>query len=461
MSSIQVKSSQMRSAVFQYTVNRNDLFVLIKAVSAVKTTLGWSGKEFRMICQQCDRVIDKLEDDKRDILDLENALNSIMDIYEKYEGQIEDKIHAKKTLGEAMEEILAVIGGGVLPVPGVSPELMEQLREWMNNIAIGGGIQKITVPAGYPVPDLEDILGPWQFPNGIPWLPPNGPGGHLPTPIIIADPPYWPWTGVALGVANEAIQQEQQGSWWDPFDLHWFHGENGVTGEYGEADYSLGIGNFSGGFDSGFSFMNEDGFINTNIGLGIAASILSLSGNASAGSDLLGAGVEAEGKIGSGALGTEGEFSIGKEGVNAYVSGEAMVAAAEGEVKGTINILGFEITLSAEGYAGAIGGEAEFGIKDNKFVADIGAAFGFGGSVGFEIGLNDTGWNAVVDGVSAGWDYVTDGWNYMSDVVSDGWDIATDAVSAGWDFTTDAISTGWDYASDAVSTTWDFLSDLI
>ena len=170
MSSIQLKSDQMRSAVFQYTVNRNDLHVLLTAVRAVKTTLGWSGKEFRAICQQCERVIDKLEDDKRDIQDLEKALNSILDVYEKYEGNVTDKIQAKKTLSEIMDDVIGAIGGGTLPTPGVSPELMEQLREWMNNIVIGGGIHQITLLPGMVHPGWGNEL-PWTWPH-LPGIPP-------------------------------------------------------------------------------------------------------------------------------------------------------------------------------------------------------------------------------------------------------------------------------------------------
>jgi len=84
-------------------------------------------------------------------------------------------------------------------------------------------------------------------------------------------------------------------------------------------------------------------------------------------------------------------------GVNANVKGEAMVAAVEGEAKGTINILGLEITGKVGGYAGAVGVEGKVGIEDNKFVLEGGAAALIGGSAGIEIGFNDEGWDNFVD----------------------------------------------------------------
>ena len=80
-----------------------------------------------------------------------------------------------------------------------------------------------------------------------------------------------------------------------------------------------------------------------------------------------------------------------------------MVAAAEGKVSGTINILGLEIKGSLGGYAGALGAEGKIGIEDGNFVCKGGAAAVIGGSVGLEIGLNDEGWSNFVDFITF-WD---------------------------------------------------------
>ena len=132
---------------------------------------------------------------------------------------------------------------------------------------------------------------------------------------------------------------------------------------------------------------------------GASASVSALAGDAEAGlgSDMLGVEGIAEGTVGTAKAEAKGKFSVGEDGVNANVKGEAMVAAVEGEASGTINILGLEITGKVGGYAGAVGVEGKVGIEDNKFVLEGGAAALIGGSAGIEIGFNDEGWDNFVD----------------------------------------------------------------
>ena len=74
-----------------------------------------------------------------------------------------------------------------------------------------------------------------------------------------------------------------------------------------------------------------------------------------------------------------------------------MVSAVEGEVSGTINILGIEITGKLGGYAGAVGVEGKIGLEDNKFVRRTGAAALLEVSGEVEVGFNDEGWDNFVD----------------------------------------------------------------
>ncbi|MBP3413824.1 MAG: BACON domain-containing protein [Clostridia bacterium] len=190
-------------------------------------------------------------------------------------------------------------------------------------------------------------------------------------------------------------------------------GENG----YAEVNGYAGYGYVEG--ESEFYFMdfekwwkyykNEDGsgysyetgqelqFINAELNGGVGVSALYGDASAGVGDDMLGLEGSAEGSVGNARAEGSAEFSIGKDGVELNASGELMLSAAEGEVEGTINFLGFEITLSAGGYAGAVGVEGEIGVKDGKFVMEGGAAVGIGGSVGIEIGFNEEGWNNFLD----------------------------------------------------------------
>lgn len=153
---------------------------------------------------------------------------------------------------------------------------------------------------------------------------------------------------------------------------------------------------------------NEEEFkyLDAEVELGVSGNIASVEGKTGVGDDMFGSELESKIEIGNAAAKGEGELSIGENGVNANVSGELMVSAAEGEVKGTINILGFEITGTVGGYAGAVGLEGKVGFDDGKFVCKGGAAAVLGLSGGIEIGLNEEGWDNFVDGCESIVDFV-------------------------------------------------------
>ena len=195
------------------------------------------------------------------------------------------------------------------------------------------------------------------------------------------------------------------------------------TASYQKGDISAEVNGYIGkakaDFDTEFSLFEveterkkEDGkwveeevitLINAEAGTEASVSVLSGDATLEAGDDMLGSEVEAEGDVLTAGVEGKGKFSIGEKGVNAYVEGGAMAAAAKGKVKGTVNILGLEFSVTAGGYAGAIGVEGKYGFEDGKFVAEGGAAAGVGGSFGIEIGVNKTGWNNFVDFVTF-WD---------------------------------------------------------
>lgn len=202
----------------------------------------------------------------------------------------------------------------------------------------------------------------------------------------------------------------------------WIGKANAETqNEWGYAGVNAYLGKVDASVKSDFSFMEsktkqeyKNGkwteqpttteFLKAELGAGVDVSALAADGEAGIGSDMLGAEVSGEGSLGNAEASLKGKISISEEdGVELNLKGKAMVSAVEGEVKGTLNILGLEITGSIGGYAGGLGVEGEAYFDDGRFKLKGGAAALLGGSVGLEIGFNDTGWDNFVDAVTF-WD---------------------------------------------------------
>ena len=163
--------------------------------------------------------------------------------------------------------------------------------------------------------------------------------------------------------------------------------------EWGYGEVNAYVGKADASADFGFLTADDDGKF-TFIKAAAGANVEALGGDVKLGlgSDILGMTTQAEGAVGVARAGFDGEFSIEEDGsFNAYGKVEAIAAAAKGEIKGTINIGGIEITKTMGGYAKAVGLEGKIGVVDNKFVMKGGGALGIGTSVGYEIGLNDAG----------------------------------------------------------------------
>ena len=204
--------------------------------------------------------------------------------------------------------------------------------------------------------------------------------------------------------------------------------------EWGYAGVNAYLGKAKAEADADFSFMEstkkkeyKNGkwtektvtkFINAEASAGASVSVLAADAEAGVGNDMLGAEIEAEGSAGNAKAEVKGEFSVGEDGVNANLQGELMVSAVEGEAKGTINILGIEITGKIGGHAGALGVGGKAGIEDNKFVLEGEVAALLGVSAGVEIGFNDEGWNNFTEGVKDGWNDFTEGVGDFVDFVT-------------------------------------------
>lgn len=183
-----------------------------------------------------------------------------------------------------------------------------------------------------------------------------------------------------------------------------------VNGEIGKIDAEVD-GDFSL-FQTKTEKKHENGkwvedekttILNAEATVGASVSILAGDAAVESGDDMLGAGIKGEAAAGTAKAEVKGQFFVGEKGINAYAKGEALVTAVEGKASGTVNILGLKISVKASGYAGGLGVESGFGMKDGSFVMEVGGAALIGGAVGIEIGVNETGWNNFVDFITF-WD---------------------------------------------------------
>lgn len=131
---------------------------------------------------------------------------------------------------------------------------------------------------------------------------------------------------------------------------------------------------------------------------GCSISALSMEQEAQIGDKYLGAYIKAEGTAGKVAV--KGDIAAGlwdKDGkFNPTLHGGASAEALllEASAKAGVKVLGADVGVKA-GVNVGIGAHAEFGYKDGKFSADVGASIGIGGSIKLEVDIG-----GVVDAIT-------------------------------------------------------------
>ena len=178
---------------------------------------------------------------------------------------------------------------------------------------------------------------------------------------------------------------------------YWGKDDSGVlygarTGVYGESGPFSGsatgyLGKVDGTWNP-FEINLTDGIVGTDIG----ASVSALSGEARG--DIGDENLEmygeaevdvltAEASLQAGSITTdEGEHVVG-------IQGKAIAAAATGGVEAGFKVFGIEIGVTADGYAGAVGIEGEATIGSDGADFGFGAAEGIGGAIGISIDWSD------------------------------------------------------------------------
>lgn len=238
-------------------------------------------------------------------------------------------------------------------------------------------------------------------------------------------------------------EEKKDGNWFTDWFDKWFdyepydHGIGGTAwaGKYSaEAEGKWGshagvnayFGKFKGGIDydfttpegnrsnkygkdkdkKGYEWTESDSatLFGASVTAGVSGSVFAVDMDAGIGDENLGVQMSAEGGLGNVALEGKSEFSVDENGdMTALVEGKAMVSAAEGKAHVDFDILGFEITGTIGGYAGAFGWEGKAGVEDGKLVLEGGAAAFLGASAGLSIGVNEEWWEEKIDNIKEGW----------------------------------------------------------
>ena len=215
---------------------------------------------------------------------------------------------------------------------------------------------------------------------------------------------------------KDELEQLQKNQIFDGVDVKLFSAGDGTERSVYRDDEIIGDKDGSH-FSAQFRALNFD----TNYGAYVG--LLGLGATAGASISLLHS--EMEGQLGTDMLGVYGKIGadIGKaeakvdaslglfddKGFNpsAHVgaSAEAIAAGVNAEVGG--KVLGTDVGVEASAYVG-IGAHADFGVKDWKLTADIGAAVGVGASVKLEVDLSGT-VEAVAGAAESVGNFISDG----------------------------------------------------
>lgn len=386
-----------------------------------------------MVKVNTDRMSDQARRMKELAKDLNKVSSSLADVNRslRWRNNIEYRVRSNlstlsnsvSSLDNKAENLAQTIERIIALYQKAESEILSDGNERDNGSSSGGseGGGEDAGPAS-----LEDFFWDSIIPNILPFVI-VGPGGMLPALLLstfdlITDPDthfgynpsrtpgsssYGDWLGYEFSEDNPGVSA-WIGKGGKSAQNEYAYGE--VNGYIGKVDASI---KGDGGFmervtkttykDGEWVTKEEYQLVYGEIGGGVDVAVIGGDASGSLGNDLLGVEGGIEGSAGNAELKGKLEFGVGEDGVNALASGSALVSAVEGEAKGSINILGIEITGKVGGYAGAVGVKGKIGFENGKFVAEGGAAALLGLSGGVEIGFNETGWDNFVDTVTF-WD---------------------------------------------------------
>lgn len=152
---------------------------------------------------------------------------------------------------------------------------------------------------------------------------------------------------------------------------------------YAQGNLSTSVGSASVSGDAKFSLYDNQGFSpSLTVSLVAKAALAQAVADIHLGNSYVYA--DGEASVGVGVVKAEGTAVLNKEELT--LKGEVGAAAVQGEVKGSITILGVSITATGTGELGAIGAGAEFSSKKGEF--SFGAKGSLLAGLGFRVKVN-------------------------------------------------------------------------
>lgn len=348
--------------------------------------------------ERCSKELRALKEDVRTEY---NSLEAIIDLVNEHENKARNILH-NNTVYEKIREICYEVMKKVSAAEIGKSHMSSKLLEWLDGF-VKKSRRAMSKGVGRHIDDLGNLI--------------------LKSPPEVLDfPVFSEFIPIAATIGMTSLGAEGTA----------YGKRHSAKNEWGSVE--------AGVIKAGYYGKSESSFLDLEAAAGAYAHLISVSGKAKAGDDQLGASLNVSGSVGNAELNGKAEFSIDEDGLNANVGGKAMVSAAEGKASGTISVFGVDITLSANGYAGALGVEGKAGIDDGKFVLKGGAAAGVGGSLGIEIGLNEEGKASLNELVNDFTDFAQDIGEDISNAIDDAKEAASDTLDSAKEIASDAIN---------------------
>lgn len=430
MSSIKITQQGIKSVLSMYGVCQQELSSAIGSMRSVKSSRYMTGRQFRSICSSLDNAINRLENEKEDIRNLESGLSDVFNAYERCENQISGQIKAGK-LEEKETEQMASIMASILPIPGAYFvtnfklfDFMSDPEKFMEMAGINADeIKNILQENSFGASLLDKLKGLEDQKNSLEKKISNKLKNFTDSHTkkvgknSVYDTKTKTWTNIdpndekAVKEFNEAMAKSKVDT-----DIILASGSIGgaVSLLHGMVEKDWGWGYASAENSFGKIEANAQGSVglgNAQFSLGVGATAFTAEEKIELGGEVVGAYAKSTQTLGKVGVKAEGVASIVDEDGNfdpsLYFGASAEAIAAEITGEAGVKIAGTEIGVKGSLNVG-VGAHANVGYQDGKLSIDVGASLGVGGSFSLDIDVSGT-VNAMKDRATAIWDGMT-GW---------------------------------------------------